>query len=71
MQLDTPLVYIKGVGPYRAGMLEAKGLVTVNDLLHFPPFRYEDRSNLKPIDRLAPGDHAFESNACRQCSTAE
>jgi ATP-dependent DNA helicase RecG len=39
-------------------MLEAKGLVTVNDLLHYPPFRYEDRSNLKPIDRLAPGEMA-------------
>ncbi|MBL8242361.1 MAG: ATP-dependent DNA helicase RecG [Bryobacterales bacterium] len=58
MQLDTPLVYVKGVGPYRAEMLEAKGLVTVNDLLHYPPFRYEDRSNLKPIDRLAPGEMA-------------
>jgi len=39
-------------------MLEAKGLVTVNDLLHYPPFRYEDRSNLKPIGRLAPGEMA-------------
>ena len=58
MQLDTPLVYVKGVGPHRAGMLEAKGLITVNDLLHYPPFRYEDRSNLKSIDRLAPGEMA-------------
>jgi ATP-dependent DNA helicase RecG len=58
VQLDTPLVYVKGVGPYRAEMLEAKGLITVNDLLHYPPFRYEDRSNLKPIGRLAPGEMA-------------
>jgi ATP-dependent DNA helicase RecG len=58
VQLDTPLVYVKGVGPYRAEMLETKGLVTVNDLLHYPPFRYEDRSNLKTIDRLAPGEMA-------------
>ena len=27
VHLDTPLVYLKGVGPYRAEMLEAKGLV--------------------------------------------
>ena len=58
MQLDTPLTYVKGVGPYRGEMLEAKGLVTVNDLLHYPPFRYEDRSNLKPIAKLAPGEMA-------------
>lgn len=58
MNLETPLVYVKGVGPFRGEMLEAKGLVTVNDLLHYPPFRYEDRSNLKPIDKLAPGEMA-------------
>ncbi len=58
MQLDTPLVYVKGVGPFRGEMLEAKGLVTVNDLLHYPPFRYEDRSNLKSISELAPGEMA-------------
>lgn len=58
MNLDTPLVYVKGVGPFRAEMLEAKGLVTVNDLLHYPPFRYEDRTNLKPIEKLAPGEMA-------------
>lgn len=58
MHLDTPLVYVKGVGPFRAEMLEAKGLVTVNDLLHYPPFRYEDRSNLKSIYELAPGEMA-------------
>lgn len=58
VHLDTPLVYVKGVGPYRAEMLEAKGLVTVNDLLHYPPFRYEDRSNLKTIQELAPGEMA-------------
>jgi ATP-dependent DNA helicase RecG len=58
VQLDTPLVYVKGVGPFRGEMLEAKGLVTVNDLLHYPPFRYEDRSNLKSISELAPGEMA-------------
>lgn len=58
MNLETPLVYVKGVGPQRAAMLETKGLVTVADLLHYPPFRYEDRSNLKRIDQLAPGEMA-------------
>ena len=39
-------------------MLESKGLETVEDLLNYFPFRYEDRSNLKPIRQLAPGELA-------------
>jgi ATP-dependent DNA helicase RecG len=58
MDLTTPLTYIKGVGPARAAMLEAKGLTTVEDLLGYFPFRYEDRSNVKTIAQLAPGEMA-------------
>lgn len=58
MDLFTPLTYVKGVGPARAAFLEAKGLHTVEDLLHYAPFRYEDRSNVKPIRTLAPGEMA-------------
>src|SRR4051794_27865494 len=58
MELSTPLTYVKGVGPARAAMLEAKGLQTAEDLLAYVPFRYEDRSNLKTIAQLAPGEMA-------------
>lgn len=58
MDLNTPLMYVKGVGPARAAMLEAKGLRVVEDLLHYAPFRYEDRSNVKTIRELAPGEMA-------------
>ena len=58
VDLTTPLTYVKGVGPGRAAMLEAKGLLTVEDLLAYMPLRYEDRTNLKPIARLAPGEMA-------------
>src|SRR5260370_29634879 len=58
VDLTTPLTYVKGVGPGRAAMLEAKGLVLVEDLLAYAPMRYEDRSNVKPIDKLAPGEMA-------------
>ena len=58
MDLTTPLTYVKGVGPARAAMLEAKGLSVVEDLLAYVPFRYEDRSNLKTIAQLAPGEMA-------------
>ncbi|HWD99517.1 MAG TPA: ATP-dependent DNA helicase RecG [Bryobacteraceae bacterium] len=58
LDLNTPLTYLNGVGPSRAGMLAARGLETVDDLINYFPFRYEDRSNLKPIARLAPGEMA-------------
>jgi ATP-dependent DNA helicase RecG len=51
-------MYVKGVGPARAAMLEAKGLKVIDDLLTYAPFRYEDRSNVKPIRELAPGEMA-------------
>ncbi len=58
MDLATPVTYVKGVGPQRAEQLEAKGLATAGDLLFYPPFRYEDRSNVKPLSELAPGEMA-------------
>jgi len=51
-------MYVKGVGPARAEVLETKGLRTVGDLLTYAPFRYEDRSNVKAINSLAPGEMA-------------
>lgn len=51
-------MYVKGVGPARAAVLETKGLHTVGDLLSYAPFRYEDRSNVKSIQSLAPGEMA-------------
>jgi len=58
VDLSTPLTYVKGIGPARAAMLEAKGLTTVEDLLGYVPFRYEDRSNMKTVAQLAPGEMA-------------
>ncbi|MBZ5608532.1 MAG: ATP-dependent DNA helicase RecG [Acidobacteriia bacterium] len=58
MDLSTPLQYVKGIGPARAQMLESKGLLTVEDLLAYAPFRYEDRTNVKTIAQLAPGEMA-------------
>jgi len=58
MNLDTSIAYLKGVGPVRAAMLEAKGIQTLEDLLYYFPFRYEDRTNTKPIAALAAGEMA-------------
>src|ERR1700692_4574746 len=58
LDTSTPLKFVKGVGPARAEMLQAKGLVTVEDLLAYAPFRYEDRTNVKSIAQLAAGEMA-------------
>jgi ATP-dependent DNA helicase RecG len=58
LDLSTDLTYVKGLGPARAEALAGKGLLTVADLLSYAPFRYEDRSNVKPIKLLAPGEMA-------------
>ncbi|HEX4594378.1 MAG TPA: ATP-dependent DNA helicase RecG [Bryobacteraceae bacterium] len=58
LDITTPLQYVKGIGPARAEMLETKGLLAVEDLLYYAPFRYEDRTNVKAIAQLAPGEMA-------------
>lgn len=49
MDLYTEIQYIKGVGPARAKLFNRLGINTVEDLLYFIPFRYEDRGNIRPI----------------------
>lgn len=50
--LDTPIQFIKGVGPKIATLFGKLGVRTVEDLIFFLPRSYEDRSNLKPIAEL-------------------
>ena len=52
MSLDIPVQYVKGVGPKRATLFGRLGVETLRDLLYFAPKRYEDRSNLSPINSL-------------------
>ncbi len=56
--LQTPLRYLKGVGPRRAAALARVGLLTVEDLLCRFPIRYEDRGHFRPIAQLRPGEPA-------------
>lgn len=53
--LETPLQFLKGVGPRKAADLRKAGLHTVEDLLFRFPRRYEDRSRLQPIASITPG----------------
>lgn len=54
-RLDTPVNYLKGVGPARAVMLRKLGIVTAGDLLFHVPHRYEDASTIAPIASLETG----------------
>ena len=55
LRLDTPVTYLKGVGPARAEALRRLGVVTAGDLLYHIPHRYEDASTIAPISSLEPG----------------
>ncbi len=55
LALTTEVKYLKGVGPQRAELLAERGIRTVEDLLHYLPFRYEDRIRFTPIREIKPG----------------
>jgi ATP-dependent DNA helicase RecG len=56
--LDTPVKFVRGVGPRVAEMLAFKGIETAEDLLYHLPFRYEDRQNPRSLDELVAGEVA-------------
>ncbi len=55
--LDTPVQYVKGIGPKRAVILKKAGVETAGDLLNYFPRRYLDRSNLIRIRDLRAGEN--------------
>jgi ATP-dependent DNA helicase RecG len=57
-ELDTDVQFLKGIGPRVAETLAAKGMRTLEDLLYYLPFRYEDRINPRGIEQLQPGEMA-------------
>ncbi|MBV9669881.1 MAG: ATP-dependent DNA helicase RecG, partial [Acidobacteriales bacterium] len=58
LTLGTGIQYAKGVGPRIAERLAEKGIHTIEDLLFYLPFRYEDRANPKTIAELQAGEMA-------------
>jgi len=56
--LDTPVKFVRGVGPHVSELLAGKGILTAEDLLYHLPFRYEDRQNPRSLDELKPGETA-------------
>lgn len=54
--LNSKLTVLQGVGPKNAESLEKLGMQTLGDMLHYYPRRYEDYSQLKPIQSLMYND---------------
>ncbi|MDC1515721.1 OB-fold nucleic acid binding domain-containing protein, partial [Polaribacter sp.] len=55
MNLNYPITYIKGIRAQRASLLYAElGIKSCNDLLHFFPFRYIDKTQFYAIKELQP-----------------
>ena len=52
--LQTEVRMIKGVGPQRAELLARRGINTLEDLLAYLPFRYEDRVHFANIKEIQP-----------------
>ncbi len=58
LDLSTPLQFVKGIGPRIAESLKSKSILTVEDLLHRLPFRYEDRLHPVLFSELRAGEMA-------------
>lgn len=52
--LQSEVRMIKGVGPQRAELLAKRGIATLEDLLNYLPFRYEDRIHFSKIKDVRP-----------------
>jgi ATP-dependent DNA helicase RecG len=62
MSLSTEVRMIKGVGPQRAELLAQRGIYTLEDLLGYLPFRYEDRIHFSRIKDIQPnGTHTIRA----------
>lgn len=56
-KLNQSIQYIKGVGPKKAALLKRLSINTIEDMIWHVPRDYEDRSNIKKIADLRPGEN--------------
>jgi ATP-dependent DNA helicase RecG len=54
--LNAPVTVLPGVGPRHASTLSHLGIQTLRDMLYYFPRRYDDYTQLKPINRLRYGE---------------
>jgi ATP-dependent DNA helicase RecG len=59
--LETPITYLKGVGPKKADLLKLElGISTYNDLLNYYPFRYIDKSKIYKVSDVITDSAYFQ-----------
>jgi ATP-dependent DNA helicase RecG len=54
--LNAPVTVLQGVGPRLSQTLSRLGIYILRDMLYYFPRRYDDYSQLKPINRLVYGE---------------
>ncbi len=69
VHLDTPIRYVKSVGPKRAEQLAKLDINTVHDLVLYFPFRHQDYSKVKKISNIQAGETVTLIGQIKQIST--
>ena len=55
--LQQKIEFLPGVGPKKSTLLNKEiGVYTINDMLHYFPFRYEDRSKIRKLSEVTEND---------------
>jgi ATP-dependent DNA helicase RecG len=67
--LNASLTVLPGIGEKHAQTLRELGLATLEDLLYYFPRRYDDYSQLKPINHLAYGEELTVIATVKSAST--
>lgn len=53
-EIQSPVQFLKGVGPKLGDLLKRRGISTIEDLLHFYPRTYQDQRAVRSIRSLVP-----------------
>jgi len=53
--MDTPIRFVKGIGPRKEKLLKKLGIFSLKDLLYYFPCRYQDRRQLSLIEEVKEG----------------
>lgn len=69
VDLSSPVTILPGIGPRNSQNLSRLGIYTLKDLLFYFPRRYDDYSQLKPINRLNYNEQATIIGTVKSIST--
>ncbi len=67
--LGLPVQGISGIASKRAAVLEGAGICTLEDMLCYQPFRYEDRREFRALSRLVEGREVLLRGQIRAAGT--